>query len=67
MIKNNRSIIYTLLELYKISNIIVSKIKHKEESSMAAQFESLQPSFNQMNQLIQGIAKHCDDVTDATW
>lgn len=34
---------------------------------MAAQFESLQPSFNQMNQLIQGIAKYCDDVTDATW
>ena len=34
---------------------------------MAAQFESLQPSFNQMDQLIQGIAKQHDDVADATW
>ena len=34
---------------------------------MAALFKSLQPSFNQMNQLIQGIAKQCDDVADATW
>ena len=34
---------------------------------MAALFKSLQSSFNQMNQLIQGIAKQCDDVRDATW
>ena len=31
-----------------------------------AHFESLQSLFNQMNQLIQGIAKQCDDVADAT-
>ena len=34
---------------------------------MATQFESLQPSFNQMDQLIPDIAKQCDDVADATW
>lgn len=34
---------------------------------MAALFKSLQPSFNQMNQWIPGIAKQCDDVADATW
>ena len=34
--------------------------------SFAAQFESLQPSFNQMEQLILDIAKQCDDVADAT-
>ena len=34
--------------------------------SFAAQFESLQPSFNQMDQLILDIAKQCDDVADAT-
>lgn len=34
---------------------------------MAALFKSLQPLFNQMNQLIQGIAKQCDDVRDVTW
>ena len=34
---------------------------------MAELFKLLQPSFNQMNKLIPGIAKHCDDVTDATW
>ena len=34
---------------------------------MAALFKSLQSSFNQMNQLIQGIEKQCDDVIDATW
>ena len=33
---------------------------------LAAQFESLQPSFNQMDQLILDIAKQCDDVADAT-
>ena len=33
---------------------------------MAAQFEALQPSFNQMDQLILDIAKQCDDVADAT-
>lgn len=34
--------------------------------SFAAQFEALQPSFNQMDQLILDIAKQCDDVADAT-
>ena len=34
---------------------------------MAALFKSLQPSFNQMNKLIPGIAKQCDDVANATW
>ena len=34
---------------------------------MAALFKSLQPSFNQMNKLIPGMAKHCDDVTDVAW
>ena len=34
--------------------------------SFTAQFESLQPSFNQMDQLILDIAKQCDDVADAT-
>jgi hypothetical protein len=34
---------------------------------MAALFKLLQPSFNQMNQLIPGIAKQCDDVADAAW
>lgn len=33
---------------------------------MAALFKSLQSSFNQMNQLIPGIAKQCDDVADVT-
>ena len=33
---------------------------------MTAQFESLQPSFNPMDQLILDIAKQCDDVADAT-
>ena len=33
---------------------------------MAAQFESLQP-IQSNDQLIQGIAKQCDDVADATW
>ena len=34
--------------------------------SFVAQFESLQPSFNQMDQLILDISKQCDDVADAT-
>ena len=34
---------------------------------MAALFKSLQPSFNQMDQLILDIAKQCDDVANATW
>jgi len=33
---------------------------------MTAQFESLQP-IQSNDQLIQGIAKQCDDVADATW
>lgn len=38
---------------------------HASES-LAAQFESLQPSFNQMDQLILDISKQCDDVAYAT-
>nr|WP_314766315.1 hypothetical protein [uncultured Lachnoanaerobaculum sp.] len=33
---------------------------------MAVQFESLQPSFNQIYKLIPDIAKQCDNVGDAT-
>ena len=38
----------------------------RESESFTVQFESLQPSFNQMDQLILDIAKQCDDVADAT-
>ena len=38
---------------------------HASES-FAAQFESLQPSFNQIYKLIPDIAKQCDNVGDAT-
>ena len=32
----------------------------------AAQFESLRPSFNEMGELIESIARQCDGVAEAT-
>ena len=32
----------------------------------AAQFESLRPSFNEMAELIESIARQCDGVAEAT-
>ena len=35
-------------------------------SNFAEQFEALRPSFNEMGELIESIAKQCDGVADAT-
>ena len=47
-------------------NILQGEWEGVASESFAAQFESLQPSFNQMDQLILDISKQCDDVADAT-
>ena len=47
-------------------NILQGEWEGTASESFVAQFESLQPSFNQMDQLILDIAKQCDDVADAT-
>ena len=55
--------------LYDIIQYLTLRITLEQmhaSESFAAQFESLQPSFNQMDQLILDISKQCDDVADAT-
>ncbi|WHE86703.1 WXG100 family type VII secretion target [Lachnoanaerobaculum gingivalis] len=47
-------------------NILQGEWEGVASESFVAQFESLQPSFNQMDQLILDISKQCDDVADAT-
>ena len=47
-------------------NMLQGEWEGVASESFVAQFESLQPSFNQMDQLILDIAKQCDDVADAT-
>lgn len=53
----------------KMKNLITTLQGEWEGSAsdkFAAQFESLQPAFRDMSQLINDIAKQCDDVADAT-
>ena len=47
-------------------NILQGEWEGAASESFVAQFESLQPLFNQIYQLIPDIAKQCDDVGDAT-
>ena len=47
-------------------NILQGEWEGVASESFVAQFESLQPLFNQMDQLILDISKQCDDVADAT-
>ena len=45
-----------------MSNLIEGQASEK----FAEQFEALRPSFNEMGELIESIAKQCDGVADAT-
>ena len=59
----------TRKKLYDIIQYLPLRITLEQmhaSESFAAQFESLQPSFNQMDQLILDISKQCDDLADAT-
>ena len=47
-------------------NMLQGEWEGVASESFVVQFESLQPSFNQMDQLILDISKQCDDVADAT-
>ena len=47
-------------------NILQGEWEGVASESFVAQFESLQPSFNQIYKLIPDIAKQCDNVGDAT-
>lgn len=53
----------------KMKNLIVTlqgEWEGQASDRFASQFESLQPSFDKMSELINNIAKQCDDVADAT-
>ena len=47
-------------------NMLQGEWEGVASESFVAQFESLQPSFNQIYQLIPDIAKQCDNVGDTT-
>ena len=47
-------------------NILQGEWEGVASERFVAQFESLQPSFNQIYKLIPDIAKQCDNVGDAT-
>lgn len=53
----------------KMKNLIVrlqGEWEGQASERFASQFESLQPSFTKMSELIFDIAKQCDGVADAT-
>ena len=48
-----------------MSNLITT-LQDEWEGEASRQFESLRPSFNEMGELIESIARQCDGVAEAT-